>query len=40
LTRLAVPGFEGRSFNQGESMDLPGGGLEAMVAYIIHGRRA
>jgi hypothetical protein len=28
-----------RSFSQGESMDLPGGGQDAMVAYIIHGRR-
>lgn len=34
-----VPGFENRSFSTGESMDLPGGGLDAMVAYVIHGRR-
>lgn len=40
LTRQALPGFENRSFAPGESMDLPGGGQDAMVAYIIHGRRA
>lgn len=39
LSLQPVAGFENRSFAQGESMDLPGGGQEAMVAYIIHGRR-
>lgn len=34
-----LDGFSGRSFAQGESMDLPGGGTDAMVAYVIHGRR-
>jgi hypothetical protein len=34
-----LPGFERRSFSPGESMDLPGGGQDAMVAYVIQGRR-
>lgn len=38
LTRAVVPGFSGLSFTQGETMQLPGGGQDAMVAYIIHGR--
>jgi hypothetical protein len=39
LSLQPVPGFSGRSFGQGEAFDLPGGGQNAMVAYIIHGRR-
>ena len=39
LSLQPVPGFVDRSFNAGESMDLPGGGWDAQVAYIIHGRR-
>jgi len=40
LSLQPVPGFENRSFNTGETMDLPGGGWnDPMVAYIIHGRR-
>lgn len=30
---------ENRNFNTGDTIDLPGGGQDAMVAYIIHGRR-
>lgn len=38
--QLATEKFaENLSFNAGESMDLPGGGQDAMVAYIIRGRR-
>ena len=39
LSLQPVPGFENLSFNAGESMDLPGGGWDAQVAYVIHGRR-
>jgi hypothetical protein len=39
LTLQPLPGFDDRTFNSGETMELPGGGLEADVAYIIHGRR-
>ena len=39
LTRQPIPGFENRTFAQGDTMDLPGGGEDAMVAYIIQGRR-
>lgn len=39
LSLQPVPGFSGRSFGQGEAFDLPGGGQDAMVAYIIHGRK-
>jgi len=40
LSLQPVPGFENRSFNTGETMDLPGGEWnDPMVAYIIHGRR-
>lgn len=38
LTHQALPNLP-TSFGQGESMDLPGGGQDAMVAYIIHGRK-
>lgn len=38
--RMVMQQFaEGRSFAKGEQMDLPGGGLDAMFAYIINGRR-
>jgi hypothetical protein len=39
LTLAVVAGIENRSFGQGESVDLPGGGQDAMVGYVIHGRR-
>ena len=39
LTGRPLPGFENRSFAQGETLDLPGGGEDAMVAYVIQGRR-
>jgi hypothetical protein len=39
LTRQPVPGVTNRSFNAGDVLDLPGGGQDAMVAYIIHGMR-
>ena len=39
LTGQSVPGLENRSFNKGETMNLPGGGEDAMVAYVIQGRR-
>jgi len=38
LTLQPVNGLP-TSFDQGQSMDLPGGGQDAMKAYIIHGRR-
>lgn len=40
LSRQPVSGFENLSFPKGGQMDLPGGGLNAQVAYIIHGKRA
>lgn len=39
LTLQPVQGIANQSFAQGQTMDLPGGGQDAMVAYIIHGRR-
>jgi len=39
LTLAPLPGFADRSVAAGEVLELPGGGLEADVAYIIHGRR-
>lgn len=39
LTLAPLPDFTDRAFNQGEVMELPGGGLEADVAFIIHGQR-
>ena len=40
VTAQPVAGLTDRSFVRGEVLDLPGGGQDAMVAYIIHGRRA
>lgn len=34
-----IPGYENLSFAQGQTLELAGGGQDAMVAYIIHGRR-
>lgn len=39
LTRQALAGFENLTVPQGSSIELPGGGQDAMVAYIIRGRR-
>ena len=39
ITLRPFDGIEGRTFAQGEAIELPGGGLEANFAYIIHGRR-
>ncbi len=39
LTRQPLPDFVDRSYGAGEVLELPGGGLEANVAYIIHGQR-
>jgi hypothetical protein len=39
LTAQPLPDFNNRSFAKGESIRLLGGGQDAMVAYIIHGRR-
>lgn len=39
LTLAPLPDFTDRSVGQGEVLELPGGGLDANVAYIIHGRR-
>jgi len=39
LTLAPLPDFTDRSFGQGEVMELPGGGIDADVAYIIHGHR-
>jgi len=39
LTRAPLPDFTDRSYGAGEVLELPGGDLEANVAYIIHGHR-
>ena len=39
LARAPLPDFVDRSYGAGETMELPGGGREADVAYIITGRR-
>jgi hypothetical protein len=39
LSRQPIAGLTDRSFNTGDVLELPGGGQDAMVAYIIHGRR-
>lgn len=40
LTAAPLPDFTDRSYGAGEVLELPGGDLEANVAYIIHGRRS
>jgi len=39
ITRNPLPGFTDRSYGAGDVLELPGGGLTADVAYVIHGRR-
>lgn len=39
LTRRPLEGFSGLSFGQGQTLELPGGDVNANVAYIIHGHR-
>ncbi len=40
ISRRPLPGLEGRSFQTGEVLELPGGPwLDPNVAYIVHGHR-
>lgn len=39
ITLAPLPDFTDRSYAAGDVMELPGGGLEANVAYIVHGHR-
>jgi hypothetical protein len=39
ITCTPIPDFSDRRYDAGDVMELPGGGLEADVAYVIVGRR-